>query len=65
MFAPSHEQIAKELGVWQGPGQLSPGVQAFTVWNENRQILIRGSGNFNPIISSANQALLQKIFSPK
>jgi hypothetical protein len=65
MLAPSHEQIAQQIGVWQGPGQLSEGVEAFTVWNENGQIMIRGSGNFNPTVSPATQSALQQIFQPK
>ena len=62
MLAPSHEQIAQQIGVWQGPSQLSKGVEAFTVWKENGQVMIRGSGNFNPTVSQQTQVILRQQF---
>jgi len=61
-LAPSHEQLAQSAGVLQENGQLSDGVEAFTVWKENGAIQVRGSGNFNPTVSPSTEALLRQTF---
>ena len=60
--AMSHEQLAQQLGILQSPGVLSQGAEAFTLWNENGQIMIRGSGNFNPTVTTQTETLLQGLF---
>lgn len=62
MLAPSHEMIAKELGVWLGTGTLADGVEAFTVFKEGGKIFIRGSGNFNDLVSDTAMEALKKCF---
>ena len=62
LLAPSHEAIAKELGVWAGSGKLDDGIEAFTVWKEGGKIHIRGSANFELGISDEAKATLGKLF---
>jgi RHS repeat-associated protein len=58
----SHEQLASQLGILESPGVLSEGAEAFTVWSENGQIMIRGSNNFVPTLSPLTQTILQQSF---
>lgn len=58
----SHEQLASQLGILESPGVLSDGAEAFTVWSENGQIMIRGSNNFVPTVSPTTQTILQQLF---
>jgi hypothetical protein len=62
MLAPTHEVIAKELGVWVGKGRLAPGVEAFTVWKEGGKIMVRGSGNYSSQLSAEAEAALRLLF---
>ena len=60
--AMSHERFATQLGVYEGPGALSGGTEAFTVVKQSGKILIRGSNNFEPTLSPQTQAYLQSLF---
>ena len=58
----SHEKLASQLGVLAGRGKLADGVEAFTAFTQNGQILIRGSNNFDPNVTEATSKLLREKF---
>jgi RHS repeat-associated protein len=61
----SHESLARQAGVYLGPGRLAPGCEAFSVFKDGGVIYVYGSGNFGGAlnISAAAAAALRLLFN--
>jgi len=62
LLAPSHESLAKQLGLLGEDRKLPVGVEAFTVCKQNGKLGFRGSNNFNPELSPEARKKLEKLF---
>ncbi|MEI6779931.1 MAG: RHS repeat-associated core domain-containing protein [Verrucomicrobiota bacterium] len=61
-LAPSHESLAKQLGLLGEDGKLPPGVEAFTVCKQDGKLGFRGSNNFDPELSPEARKKLEGLF---
>ena len=57
-----HSDLAAQYGLLDAAGNLKPGVEAFSIYNNSGDLIISGSGGFNGQVSPAAEAALRKIF---
>jgi hypothetical protein len=58
----THSQLAAENGLIDAAGNLKPGIEAFSIYNNSGELIISGSGDFNAAVSAGAEARLRRIF---